>query len=520
MPPSIAELTGQLICPVLPQVSRADLPRLARSLDENHWGGFIVFRGGPELAEVLAELQARSERPLLVAGDIEFGAGQQLEGATFLPPLMALGAIDSEDVAYEAGRITAVEARARGVNWAFAPVADVNVNPRNPIINIRSFGGDPGRVGRLAAAWVRGAQEHGLLATAKHFPGHGDTAVDSHSRLPTILADRSRLDAVELAPFRECIAAGVGAVMTAHLAVPALDGSGVPATLSKAIMTDLLRHQMGFSGLVVTDALIMGGITGTFGEAEAVAAALDAGCDVLLMPRDAIAARQAILTAVERGLVPESRLREAFGRLEAARRRLGLVGAGTAAWGASDFAAHRIFARKLAERAMTLVRGGEHLPLGPGAFFVIVDDDDDAVVRQAPGAEFAGRLHGPLAEELDRRKIPWVLARPGLAPEVRAEILDRASHATTVGIGIFALVKAWKDRSDLSADMAQLVRDLAGGEAPVVAVSFNSPYLVAQFPAIAGYACAYGPLEDSQRAAVRALCGEIPFAGRLPVELS
>ncbi len=520
MPPSIAELAGQLICPVLPPVSRAEVSRLARSLDDNHWGGFIVFRGGPDLGEILAELQARSERPLLVAGDIEFGAGQQLAGATVLPPLMALGAIDSEDAAYEAGRITAVEARARGVNWAFAPVADVNVNPRNPIINIRSFGGEPGRVGRLAAAWIRGAQEHGLLATAKHFPGHGDTAVDSHSRLPTILADRPRLDAVELAPFRECIAAGVGAVMTAHLAVPALDGSGVPATLSKAIMTDLLRHEMGFAGLVVTDALIMGGITATFGEAEAVAAALDAGCDVLLMPRDPFSARQAILTAVERGLVSEARLREAFGRLEAARRRLDLDRDRSPAPGVLDTAANRTFARELAERAMTLVRGADHLPMGPGAFFVIVDDDDDAVVRQAPGSEFAGMLHGPLAEELDRRQISWALARPGLSPDARADIMARARQATTVGVGIFALVKAWKDRSDLSDEMAQLVRDLADGPAPVVAVSFNSPYLVSQFPAVAGYACAYGPLEDSQRAAIRALCGEIPFAGRLPVQLS
>lgn len=518
--PSIAELAGQLICPVLPPSSVLEADRLAENLATHGWGGYIVFRGEPQLAPTLEKLQSAAPHPLLIAADIETGAGQQLWGATLLPPLMALGAIGSERDAYEAGKITAIEARAQGVNWAFAPVADVNVNPDNPIINIRSFGGDPESVGRLAAAWIRGAQDHGLLATAKHFPGHGDTAIDSHSTLPTLTTDRARLDRVELAPFRACIEAGVGAMMTAHIAVPALDPSGVPATLSRAIMTDLLRTEMGFAGLVVTDALIMGGITQGYDEAMAVAKALEAGCDVLLMPRDPVRAKRAILEAVERELVSDARLLEAFDRLETARRRLGLHD-GRPSTVAPDGAAHRDRSRQLGERALTLVRGEGLLPLPEGTFAVIVNDDDTSAVIHAPGSEIDMRhLTAPLEAELDRRGIAWRRAWPGMPTAEREAILERARAAKAVAIGLFALVKAWKDRSDLSDEMAQLVRTLAAGPAPAMAISFNSPYLIRQFPEIPGYACAYGPFEELQRSAVRALVGEIPFSGRLPVSLT
>ncbi|MBM3270226.1 MAG: hypothetical protein FJZ01_21540, partial [Candidatus Sericytochromatia bacterium] len=322
---SIRQLAGRLICPVLPSVPATERAPLLADLAARGWGGYIVFRGRPDLPDLLTALQEASPHPLLIASDIEWGAGQQVAGATLLPCLMAIGATGDEAAAYEAGRITAVEARAAGINWAFAPVADVNVNPRNPIINIRSFGEDPRQVARLVAAWVRGAQEHGLLATAKHFPGHGDTETDSHSRLPTIRAEAPRLAEVELPPFEAAIEAGVGAIMTGHLAVPALDPSGLPATLSRPIMTDLLRGRLGFGGLLVTDALIMGGIAAEWTEEDAVAAALDAGCDMLLMPRDAAAAHDAVVAAVEAGKVSEARLREAVARIDAATARLGLA---------------------------------------------------------------------------------------------------------------------------------------------------------------------------------------------------
>ncbi|MBU6429496.1 MAG: hypothetical protein KGR26_10825, partial [Cyanobacteria bacterium REEB65] len=320
-----------------------------------------------------------------------------------------------------------------------------------------------------------------------------------------------------------CIEAGVGAVMTAHLAVPALDASGLPATLSRIVMTDLLRHAMGFEGLVVTDALIMGGITGEYPEAEAVAAALNAGCDVLLMPRNPLEAQKAILTAVDRGLVPEQRLLEAFGRMQAARRRLGLFENRSQADMASlDLEVHRQFACQTGERALTLVRGEDLLPIEQSAFVVIVNDDQDPVMeRYAPGSELdPAALPWPLAHELSRRRIDWAMAYPQMPSAERQALLARARQASTVVVALFALVKAWKDRSDLSDEMSGLVRELCRGSRPAFALSFNSPYLLAQFPEVAGYACAYGPFDFIQRAAVRAMAGEIPFGGRLPVQLA
>lgn len=505
---SIRELAGRIICPVLPSVPAGEARAHVEDLLRHGWGGYIVFRGRPDLPDLLSELQGASPHPLLVAADIEWGAGQQLAGATLLPPNMALGAVGSEEAAYEAGKTTAIEARALGVNWAFAPVVDVNVNPRNPIVNIRSFGEDPARVARLGAAWVRGAQDHGLLATAKHFPGHGDTEVDSHSRLPTIPGDRERLDRVELAPFRACIEAGVGAIMSAHLAVPALDPSGRPATLSRPIMTGLLREQLGFQGLLVTDALIMGGITGTWSEEDAVAAALDAGCDMLLMPRDPRAARDAVQSAVESGKVDEARLRQAVARVEAAVASLGLdADRFPKGWSGVERSAHQAFARRMAAEALTLVRDPGILPLREHDFAVILDDDGDLSSDDV------------LPREFDRRGVSWGILRSGMDPTLREGLLARARGARAVVVPIFAQIKAWKDRSSLSEDLADVVRSLSAASPRVIAVTFSNPYLLHQFPEVAGYACVYGATDVMQQAALAALFGEAPFPGKLPVTL-
>ncbi|MBM3273724.1 MAG: hypothetical protein FJZ00_01120 [Candidatus Sericytochromatia bacterium] len=506
--PSIRQLAGRLICPVLPGVPASEAPRLVSDLESHGWGGYIVFRGRPDLPDLLTSLQSASPHPLLIAADIEWGAGQQIAGATFLPCLMAIGAARDEDLAYEAGRITAIEARAAGVNWAFAPVADVNVNPRNPIINIRSFGEDPESVARLAAAWVRGAQDHGLMATAKHFPGHGDTAVDSHSRLPTIAADRQRIDRVELAPFRACVEAGVGSIMTAHLAVPALDPSGLPATLSEPIMTGVLRRELGFGGLLVTDALIMGGITASWTEEDAVAAALNAGCDMLLMPRDAAAAHEAVQAAIESGKVPLARVEEAIARIDQALARLGLdtdrLPRGPAG---VDYGANQAFARELAGKAVTLVRDPGVLPLGSQDFAVIIDDDGDLDYDHV------------LPRDLDRRGVGWGIVRAGMDQAERAAVLDRARGSRAVLVPIFSQIKAWKDRSDLPEELAEVVRQLSREFSKAVVVTFANPYLLQQFPDVAGYACAYGGLDDQQLAALAALFGEAGFPGSLPVTI-
>jgi beta-N-acetylhexosaminidase len=249
-------------------------------------GGLVIFGGDAyETAHLNNDLQAAARVPLLIASDFERGVGTQITGTTLFPTLMGIGAADSEDLAFVMGKVTALEGRAIGVQVTYAPVVDVNINPDNPIINTRAIGEDPALVGRLAAAFIRGCQENGMIATAKHFPGHGDTDQDSHSLLPTIRADRTRLEQVELAPYAKAFEAGVQAVMVGHLSVPALDPTpNLPATLSPAILTDLLRQKLGFRGLIVTDAMEMAGITNSFSPGDAALRAILAGADIILLP--------------------------------------------------------------------------------------------------------------------------------------------------------------------------------------------------------------------------------------------
>src|SRR5438874_2654111 len=255
-----------------------------RWIDSLQVGGIIISVGSPyDIAAKLNALQRRSKLPLLISADLEWGAGMRVVGATAFPMIMAAGATGDERDAYTIGRVAAIEGRAVGIHVNFAPDADVNNNPLNPIINIRSFGEDPRAVAKLVQAYVRGLQEHGMLATLKHFPGHGDTDADSHLGLPTIRADYARLDSVELVPFRACIDAGASVVMSAHIAFPAFTGD-VPATLSPAMLTGVLRDSLKFKGLVVTDALQMGAIVTKYGAGEAAVRAFEAGSDLILMP--------------------------------------------------------------------------------------------------------------------------------------------------------------------------------------------------------------------------------------------
>src|SRR3954466_8046344 len=252
-------------------------------------GGFILFGGPSEHVATLTEdLHSKSRVPLLIGADLERGAGQQFAGETALPPLAAIASLQDLQAIRRAAAVTAREARALGINWIYAPDCDLDIEPNNPIIGTRSFGADPDRVGEYAAAWIDACQAEGVLACAKHFPGHGRTTVDSHKELPRVEESGDTLRETDLVPFRRAIERGVASVMTAHVAFPAFDASGAPATLSRPILTDLLRKEMDFTGLVVTDALIMEGVLGG-GEPEAVVNALRAGCDCLLYPTDVVA---------------------------------------------------------------------------------------------------------------------------------------------------------------------------------------------------------------------------------------
>jgi len=314
---------------------RWELPNAElRKLLEQGVGGVILLGGSAaELRLRTAQLQRWSGEPLLLCADVEEGVGQRFEGASWLPPPLALSALHDRDpelaldLAERYGRCTAREARCLGLNWVLAPVCDVNNNPANPVINVRAWGEDPATAGALASAFLRGAQAEGVLCCAKHFPGHGDTASDSHLELPLLNHSRARLEAVELPPFRAAIAAGVASVMTAHLLLPALD-SQRPATLSAAVLQELLRRDLGFDGLVATDALVMEAISGRYGAGEAAVLALEAGADLVLMPADADAAIEAILGALQSGRLSEERLALS---LERRRRALALLPAATPA---------------------------------------------------------------------------------------------------------------------------------------------------------------------------------------------
>ncbi|MCZ6753891.1 MAG: hypothetical protein O7E49_01145, partial [Gemmatimonadetes bacterium] len=362
---------AQIVVPWLPGSYAAfDAEALDKArmwVDSLQIGGLIISVGSPlDVAAKLNYLQERSRIPLLVAADLESGTAIRLLGGTPFPRNMGVAAAGGELDAYQVGRISALEGRAVGIHMAYAPVADVNNNPDNPIINVRSYGEDPNQVARLVAAEIRGMRDHGMLSTAKHFPGHGDTGTDSHIELPVITAGWDRLDSLELVPFRAAIAAGVTAVMSAHIAVPGFNGSNSrPATLAPDIMTGILRDSLGFEGLIVTDALNMAGVVRRYGEGESAVLALLAGADLLLQPGDPAIAIDAVVQAMAAGRISQERLDRSVRRMLALKQQQGLfhrrlvdldriptvVGS----------AAFQAIARDITERSLVLVKDSTDL---------------------------------------------------------------------------------------------------------------------------------------------------------------
>ena len=497
--------------------------RLTRLVEDFGVGGIIFFQGDPFSQALLAnDLQQRSRLPLLVSQDMEWGAGMRLDRTTTLPRTMALGATRDPDLAYAAGRVTAEEARALGTQQVFAPVADVNNNPFNPVINVRAFGEDPALVSSMVTAFIRGAQDGRALATVKHFPGHGDTGVDSHIDLPILSIDRARLDTLELVPFRAAVEAGVQSVMLGHLAIPALEpDSTLPASLSPRISQALLRDALGFDGLVVTDALRMQGVTKYYGVGEAAVRALEAGADMLLLTDDEYGARRAVLRAVEEGRLSEERIdrsvrrillakewaglhRERLVDVEAARRHVGTV-------------THRVLAETIARRGLTLLRNeGGVVPLldPPGRILSVTLNDGrdpstgsffDRLVRSrlGPGTAYATRL-------LDRRS----------EDDDYAAVLAEANGYDLILVHTYLAVRSGSGRIGMPDQQRVFVDGLTATGRPVVLISFGDPYLVlglARQPA--AYLAAYGSSEASQTGAVQGLFGESAITARLPVTL-
>lgn len=517
----------------------AEFDRLAELVDLGI-GGVSISVGLPHsYAARLNALQRRAEVPLLVASDFESGGpGMRLGGVyalpsllalgggTELPPTMAFGAIGEERFARRAGLITGREARAVGVHLTFAPVMDVNSDPANPIINTRSFGEDPALVGRLGAAFVHGAREAGLLTTAKHFPGHGDTRTDSHLELPVLDADSVRLDTLELAPFRAAVRAGVDAVMTAHLTVPGLEGADAPpATFSPYFLGEVLRERMGFRGLVITDAMTMDAIAATHTDGEAAVRAVRAGADVLLSPLDVEAAVEAVVEAVERGRINEARIDASVRRILEAKARAGLHEGRRVDLGAVDRTVgrreHLAFADTAAVRSLTLVTDRDGLvPL------------DRSRVRRVLSVSLARDRNPAAGRTFDRTLAASGIEVEGalVGPETPAAVYDslarRATEADAVLLSVYLPPEAGAGSVAVPTEFAGFVArsggepSTHGGSPPLGLISFGNPYLVPALPGIRSYLIAWGGRPPSQRAAARALLGEVPVTGRLPVSLS
>ena len=548
---TLDEKVGQLIIPsFFSHYTSSDsevYAELTQLIHEYHVGGIHVF-GARDLApdvllnptyartslghplaaaSLVNRLQAIAPVPLLVTADFETGVGFRMEGATTFPSAMAFGAAGEPRLAYEAGRITALEARAIGVHVNFAPVVDVNNNPRNPVINTRSFGEDPDKVGRMAAAYIEGLAAGGALATIKHFPGHGDTDVDSHRGLPIIEHPRERLDRVELPPFRAGIAAGAGGVMTGHIQLPELEpAEDTPATFSRRIATGLLREELGFEGLVFTDSMGMRAVSEMVDPAVAAGRAVAAGHDIVLHSPDDRQAFAGIKDAVERGDVSEAQLDAAVRRVLSAKAGLGLHRRRAVSLDTLPLIvgtrAHRAVARDVSERSLTLIKDDDrHVPLPTprdGAILYLS-------VLDYPSGWGVGAPSRTVIPELKER---W--------PNVTAIELSDDSSLSEIELvretagrydanvaAVFVRTASFSGRMDLTDPLVRLLESIARDSArtgrPFVTLFFGSPYAATFLADLPAMLLTYDFYDLAEASAVRALAGEVPIGGRLPVAL-
>lgn len=503
-------------------------------------GPFLLKSEPYEAALLLNRLQRQSKLPLLVAADFESGLASRLNGTTTFPNAMAFGAAGKMDYAEAFGSITAQEARAIGVHWNFFPVADVNSNPANPIINIRSFGEDSAQVGELVTAYVRGARLGGMMTTAKHFPGHGDTATDSHLGVAQVSGDMARLEAVELPPFRKAIQAGVDAVMVAHVTVPALEPEpDRVAVTSPAIVTKLLKQQLGFKGIVVTDALDMAAVTHLYASnigREAVDA-FKAGNDVLLIPPDLAGARHAMLEAVRSGEISRERLDQSVRKILEAKAALNLQHARLVDVNALEQLVGKpenvAAAQAISDDAVTLVRNnGKVLPLKAARtatsalpYQAAVPIRNRVVIVVFP--DDVRMESGRVLERQIRARVPdarILYADPNSAAAMTGDILMAVEEAQTVVAAVFvvpapgvATQRNSVNLRDATGTLLQQMLDRAAQKTVVVAV--GNPYLARDFPAIENYLCTFSTASVSELSAVKALFGEIAIRGHLPVSI-
>ncbi len=533
---SLEEKIGQMVMVSAPTVFLNDSSFEARRLEllvqEYGVGGVMMTHGTVLGASAMANhLQSLARVPLLVASDLERGLAMRFARGTDLPVAMAFGAAGNPELAYEAGRITAREARAVGVNMNFAPVADVNTNPDNPVINTRSYGSDPMLVSTMVAAFVRGTNDGGVLSTVKHFPGHGSTGEDSHLVLPIVTRDWRTLDSIDLAPFRAAIASGCDAVMVGHLAVPILDPSDRPASLSQAIVTGVLREAMHFDGMIITDAMSMGGARVVAPDRAAVMA-VEAGADIVLLTADEFVVLRALRDAVRDGELRMARIDSSVRRILHAKDRIGLLRRHpTSAGGAGVVVAepsHWALARSVARRAVTLLKNEDSLlPLQPTrrkvvSVMITGTDDSRSEVNRPGSLAFDEPTGAYFAQVLRHRHLDLSSVR--ISPSSSTDELEKSlAQLRGADVGVISLFPGvhTSSRGTIAPErFAAFVRKANALRTPLVLVSLGDPYAITGWPAAKAIVCAYGDDEPEVEAVASCLTGDEPIRGRLPVSLS
>lgn len=529
---TLREKIGQmLMVPIFGEFSSADSAEYhetLRQVDQNRVGGLMISTAssprGLRLSQVYPtvaltnELQRRSKVPLLVGADFEGGTAMRLTEGTAFPRQMAIAATGDPSLAYATGKAVAIESRAAGVHWIFAPDADVNNNPQNPIINIRSFGEDPHEVARYVTAYVRGIQENGALATAKHFPGHGNVGVDSHNALAAVPGTRAELNATELVPFRAAIKAGVASIMPGHLQVNAVDDApNMPATLSRKILTGLLRNELRFTGLIITDAMNMGGVTNSYAPGEAAVRAIEAGEDVLLMPPVPDAAIAAIEQAIESGRLLEKRIDESVSRILTAKARVGLHQESMVNLSAlnKSFAmpSTALEAQTIADRGVTLLRNENRvLPINAArpqrVLLVSLAADRDAY----PGDVLEPELRKQVGS------LKALRADTVFSPVTSLKLPPPSTYDVAIA-ALFVRVIDGKGNVGIPADQQKFVDQLIANGKPTVVAAFGNPYLIGAFPNAKTWVSEFSTNSVAQRAVANALLGKTAMSGRIPVSV-
>lgn len=513
---------------------------LQRQIVDNKVGGIIVFVGDVySTVHLVNRMQAEAKIPLLISGDFETGVAMRFPEAVNFPWNMAIAATGNPEFARRQGVIVGRESQATGVQQVFAPVVDVNNNADNPVINVRSYGENPEEVARFGAAFTEGLQSANVLATAKHFPGHGDTAVDSHRGLPVINFTRERLEKTEFSPFRALIDAGIGSVMISHISMPQLDatkveplkqsikasyteseviteGTTMPATLSPDIVTGILRKEMNFDGLIVTDAMDMSGLTLYFNQEEAAVRAILAGNDVLLKPANADAALRGVREAVKSGRISEERLDQSVRKILAWKHKLGLSEKKITPLDQIDKIVSnqgtRQLSEEIAQNAITLVKKEEGaLPVktgGNAVLLAITNGEDRNFVGNSLAAQL--RQNGLRVEKI-------VIDERSTEKDV-ADAIAKAKSAETLIAGLYGRVRSGaKNSIGLPETGEKVLRAALEANPRTVSIAFGNPYLLRGFPEIKTYVVAYGDMSSLQKATANALTGKTLFKGKLPI---